>query len=307
MLTRRKFVGGALLAMAGVSGSRAAGESPWQVGCYTRPWSRHDYRVALDGIAQAGFKFAGLMTAKTGMLITPDTTLEQSATMAAEAKSRGLAIVSAFGANFMTKTSVADSIVRLRRLVDNVAAGTCPALLLGGASRPELVDHYYKVVAECCDYAAAKDVGLTIKPHDGPSSTGQLCRRLIEKVGHKNFRLWYDPGNVFKHSGAKVNPVDDAATVDGVVVGMSVKDFRAPNEVELTPGTGQVDFASVLARLRRGGFTHGPVVIECLDAGDIAHLTAEAKKTRLLVERLLAVASGSTAAMPGKHPPKKQP
>ncbi len=293
LLSRRTFVGGALVALAGASRLCAAGESPWQVGCYTRPWNKHDYRVALDAIAAAGFKFAGLMTAKSGMLLTPDTTREQSAEMAAAAKARGLSIVSAFGANFMTKSSVAESVVRLRRLVDNVAACGCPGLLLGGAGSPEVVDDYYKVVAECCDYAAAKRVGFTIKPHNGPSSTGALCRRLIDKVGHRNLRLTYDPGNVCKHSGNTVNPVDDAATVDGIVAGMCVKDFRAPNDVEITPGTGQVDFPRVMTRLRRGGFTRGPVVIECLAAGDLAQVTAEAKKTRLFVERLLAGEQGN--------------
>ena len=288
ILTRRKFVGGALLATISASAIRAAGESPWQVGCYTRPWNKHDYRVALDAIAVAGFKFVGLMTSKTGMLVTPETTLDQSATMAAEAKARGLGIVSAFGANFLSKGSIAESIVRLRRLVDNVAACGCPGLLLGGAGSPEVADDYYKAIAECCDYAASQRVGLTIKPHNGPSSTGALCRRLIEKVGHKNFRLTYDPGNVCKHSGNTVNPTDDVTTVDGIVAGMCVKDFRAPNDVEITPGTGQVDFARVMSRLRRGGFTRGPVVIECLDAGDIAHVTAQAKKTRLFIEALLA-------------------
>ena len=288
ILTRRRFIGGALLATINASGLHAAGESPWQVGCYTRPWNKHDYRVALDAIAVAGFKFVGLMTAKTGMLITPETPLDHAANMAAAAKARGLGIVSAFGANFLSKGSIAESIIRLRRLVDNVAACGCPGLLLGGAGSPEVVDDYYKIVAECCDYAASKRVGLTIKPHNGPSSTGALCRRLIEKVGHKNFRLTYDPGNVCKHSGNTVNPTHDAATVDGIVAGVCVKDFRAPNDVEITPGTGQVDFARVLNRLRRGGFTRGPVVIECLDAGDIAHVTSQAKKARLLVEGFLA-------------------
>ena len=37
----------------------------WQIGCYTRPWDKYDYRVALDAIAEAGFKYAGLMTAKS--------------------------------------------------------------------------------------------------------------------------------------------------------------------------------------------------------------------------------------------------
>ncbi len=37
----------------------------WRIGCYTRPWGQHEYRVALDAIAEAGFKYAGLMTTKS--------------------------------------------------------------------------------------------------------------------------------------------------------------------------------------------------------------------------------------------------
>ena len=35
-----------------------AGE-PYRIGCYTRPWDKYDYRVALDAIAEAGFKYVG--------------------------------------------------------------------------------------------------------------------------------------------------------------------------------------------------------------------------------------------------------
>jgi len=64
------------------------------------------------------------------------------------------------------------------------------------------------------------------------------------------------------------------------VVGMSVKDFRPPKEVMVTPGTGQVNFRKVLDRLQRGGFTGGPLIVECLARGDAAQITAEAKKAR---------------------------
>ena len=142
------------------------------------------------------------------------------------------------------------------------------------------------MVAECCDYAAAKGVTLTVKPHGGTNATGPECRRLLAKVGHKSFRLWYDPGNIFYYSDGKLNPVDDAATVDGLVAGMSVKDFLPPKEVNVTPGTGQVDFPKVLARLRRGGFTQGPLVVECLARGDVAQTNAEARRARLFLEAL---------------------
>jgi sugar phosphate isomerase/epimerase len=55
-----------------------------------------------------------------------------------------------------------------------------------------------------------------------------------------------------------------------------------------TPGTGVVNFPKVLARLKRGGFTGGPLVIECLAPGNLPQLLAEAKKARTFVETLVA-------------------
>ena len=143
--------------------------------------------------------------------------------------------------------------------------------MLGGTSE-KLQEAYYKIVADCCDYAQAKGVGLSVKPHGGSNASGAQCRKIIDRIGHKNFRIWYDPGNIFFYSDGKLDPVDDAAAVDGVVIGMSVKDFRPPKDVDVTPGTGKVDFAKVLARLKQGGFTCGPLVVECLAPGDLAHL-----------------------------------
>jgi len=56
----------------------------------------------------------------------------------------------------------------------------------------------------------------------------------------------------------------------------------------VTPCTGQVDFAKVMARLKQGGFTSGPLIIECLKRGDLDELLAEAKKARRFVEELVA-------------------
>ena len=134
-------------------------------------------------------------------------------------------------------------------------------------------------------------MGLSIKPHGGQNATGRECRKAIEMVHHPSFRLWYDPGNIFYYSHGRLDPVDDAATVDGLVVGMSVKDYQAPDEVLITPGTGRVNFAKVLARLQKGGFTHGPLVVECLGRGDANQITAEAKKAFRLLRELTGTTS----------------
>jgi sugar phosphate isomerase/epimerase len=276
-----------MLAATGTALISAARPSRWQIGCYTRPWDKHDYRVALDGIAGAGFSYAGLMTSKSGTVITKDTTPEQARAVAEEAKSRGLKIISVYGGNFDVRKSLPEGIAGLKRLIDSSEICGSSNLLLAGIAAPDLVDNYYKVIAECCDYAAGKGVGITVKPHGPLNSTGRECRPLIDRVGHKNFRLWYDPGNIYYYSDGKLSPVDDAAEVDGMVVGMSVKDFRMPKDVNVTPGTGMVDFPGVMARLRKGGFTRGPLVVECLNSGDLAFINAEAGKAKQFLEELL--------------------
>jgi sugar phosphate isomerase/epimerase len=284
---RRQFLASLLAAPALAALSRAASAPRWQIGCYTRPWIEHEPLVALDGIAAAGYKFAGLMNAKGGMIIGPATPPDKVASLGDAAKSRGLAISSIYGGEFLAPKSPADSIRQLRQLIDHCALCGCPSLLLGGTGKAELVTPYYQTVKECCDYAATKGVVLTVKPHGGTNATGPECRKLIESVGHRSFRLWYDAGNIFYYSDGKRNPVDDAATVDGLVFGMSVKDFKPPKDVNVTPGTGLVDFPKVFAALVRGGFTGGPLVVECLAKGDLAQTNAEAKRAREFLEALV--------------------
>ena len=281
-VSRRQFIGGTLVVTASAIFGRADEPPRWQIGCYTRPWAQYDYHVAFDGIAAAGFKYVGLMgtKSKTNLIVSLTTTPEEAAAIGAEAKQRGLKIISMWADQFST-----DYTDGLKHLIENSAACGCPNLLLGGTDEQH-ADAYYKIVAECCDYAAAKGIGLSVKPHGGSNANGAQCRKIIDRIGHKNFRLWYDPGNIFYYSDGKLDPVDDAAAVDGVVVGMSVKDFRPPKEVEITPGSGKVNFAKVLSRLEGGGFTHGPLVVECLDRGDLAHVNAEAVKARRFLEAL---------------------
>jgi len=287
-ITRRHFIEKVIVATTGVTIISSGAKSPrWQIGCYTRPWAEHDYRVAFDGIAEAGFRYAGLMTSKSGTVITKDTTPEQASIVAEEAKSRGLQIASLYGGNFDVRKSIDEGIEGLKRLIDSSFICGCPNLLLAGIADQKLVDNYYKVVSECCDYAASKGVVISVKPHGPLNSTGRECRPLIEKVGHRNFRLWYDPGNIYYYSDGKLSPVDDAAEVDGLVVGMSVKDFLMPKNVDVTPGTGMVDFTAVMKQLRKGGFRQGPLIVECLSKVDLSFVNSEARKARLFLEELI--------------------
>jgi sugar phosphate isomerase/epimerase len=287
-INRRNFIGKVMAATGSLALISAKKSSPWILGAYTRPWAKHDYRVAFDGIAEAGFNYAGLMSDKSGAIITIKTTPDRAALITEEAKSRGLGIASLHGGNFDARRSVDEGIKGLMSLIDSSAICKCPDLLLLGAEAPELVENYYKVIAECCDYAAAKGVIMSVKPHGPLNNTGAECRPLIESIGHKNFKLWYDPGNIYYYSDGRIDPVNDAGEVDGLVCGMSIKDFLMPKNVDVTPGTGMVNFEGVMDRLRKGGFRKGPLIVECLSQGDLSFINSEALKARIFLEKLIS-------------------
>ncbi len=309
-LSRRDFLGETVkLGAAGVAASCAVPalaakqppvKEPWQIGCYTRPWGQYDYRVALDVIAEAGFKYAGLMTtkSKTGLVISVSTTLNEAMKVGEEVSKRGLGLPSVYGGGIPVAKSLTAGIEGLKKLIDNCAACGAKNLMMGGTGSNDLYTAYYKAVGECCDYAAEKGLGISVKPHGGLNATGPQCRKTVEMVGHKNFRIWYDPGNIYYYSNGELDPVADAATVDGLVVGMCIKDYKHPKNVSLTPGTGKVDFAKVMARLKKGGFKRGALVIECLEPGDLKKTLAEAKKARRFVEYLTGQSASTVRVAP---------
>ena len=293
LMSRKEFMvrtGAAAVAAITTSASGAAlTKDSWQIGCYIRPWNQFEHDVALDAIAGAGFKYTGLLTTKPNNKfgITVNTTPEEAAAIGEECRKHGLGLPSTYGGD-IPLDSVDAGIAGMHRLIDNCVAARVSNLMMGGVGTPELADVYYKAIGESCGYAEEKGIGISVKPHGGTNSTGPQCRALIEKVNKKNFRLWYDPGNIYYYSDGALNPVDDAATVDGLVVGMSVKDYQEPKSVDVTPGTGKVDFAKVLARLKQGGFTSGPLIVECLKPGTEAELLGEAKKAFAFLTSLVS-------------------
>jgi sugar phosphate isomerase/epimerase len=264
-------------------------EKGWQIGCFTRPWAEFSVETIFDAIAKAGFHYVGLMSAApdSQLILSVSSKEEKAVQIGSEAKSRGLSILSIFSGDFGVEQSLQSGIEGLRQLIDLSVACGSKSLLLGGTDKPELFDVYYQAVAKCCDEAMKKKIQLTIKPHGGLNSTGPQCRKIVEKVGHRNFRLWYDPGNIFYYSDGQLDPVQDVESVDGIVTGMCVKDYQHPKNVEITPGTGKVNFPVVISRLKKGGFKSGPMLIECLKKGDLESLQREAVRARQSLESWL--------------------
>lgn len=309
-LTRRHFLArsaaaaSTALAAPSLLAMAASAAPAYRIGCYTRPWAQYDWLVAADAVAEAGYKYLGLMTTtgKNKLVISVQTTPEEAAAIGAEVKKRGMQVSSVWGGAIPVNKSLEAGIEGLKNLIDCCVAAGASSLLMGGVGDEKLYEVYYKAIAECCDYAAEKNLVITLKPHGGLNATTADCRKCLDQVGKKNFRAWYDAGNIYYYSNGELDPVSEAAALDGKVSGWAIKDYSptrstplAPNakppkyqgEVSLTPGTGKVDFKAVLARLRQGGFTSGDLVVECLAPGELPHLLAEAKRTRLFLEELV--------------------
>src|ERR1035438_5826724 len=102
-ISRRSFLAAtAKLGAAGLAASTidslfavntgAARLPAWQIGCYTRVLDQFDYQVALDAMAEAGFKYVGLMTTniKQWVMIKTTTPPEEVQGMSDAARKRGL-------------------------------------------------------------------------------------------------------------------------------------------------------------------------------------------------------------------------
>lgn len=296
-LSRRHFLArSVVLSGAGLLAGRAVAQAEqvppyyqdrgWLIGCWTRPWAGQDYRVGFDAMAEAGFRYVGFTGAKTptGRVIGVKTSVEEAARAGEEARKRGLTITNIYGGG----VALQNGPEQLRKMIDNCHAAGGWSVLLSSVSPEKTYQACCRTIAACCDYAAEKQIVIVLKPHGGTTGTGPQLRDAHQRVNHKYFTLMYDPGNILYYSDGKVDPAADCEAVRGLVTGISVKDFRGPKDVAMTPGTGEVDFAAMMKKLHAGGLTHGPLLIECVTPGDPAATVAEAKKAKAFVERLVA-------------------
>ncbi len=288
-MSRRRFIGSTAIVVAAAPflsscrGKMLQSRKGWQIGCYTRAWGSRHYLVALDGMVEAGYKYVGLSTHDKGRVIDKDTAPHVAYEVGEEIKKRGLKLVTLSGGSFDAKAPVAEGINQLKQLIDNAERCGAPLIQLNDIANTELESNFYKVISECCDYGLEKKVMITVKPH---GSTGAECRIHVDRVNHKNFQLWYDPGNVAFYTEGGVDPVQDAEALDGVVVGMAVKDFKPPKSVSVTPGDGTVNFEKLIARLKKGGFSGGPLVVEQLEPGELPFVNSEARRVREFLESI---------------------
>jgi sugar phosphate isomerase/epimerase len=293
--TRREFIHESTVALAGAaliadSPSLVAGAAPavnWTIGCFNRPWTKWTFDDTLQAIKAAGYTTTGLLTrTKMDPFIAADATPEYLDGLKRQLAASGLT------ANMGALRSrhdipLEETIKGLRKEIDNAAFLGLKSVMTFGIDNPDQFEHYFKAMGDAAAYGAEKKVQVVMKPHGGSSGASDEIIAAMKKVGHPNFRIWYDAGNIIYYTGK--DPIEELKPIVQYVTGFCAKDCAAPKtEVMIQFGTGKVDFAGVFKVLKSAGF-NGPIMVECCAVGDTPDATsANARANREFLEKVLA-------------------
>ena len=291
-LNRRQFLRAATFtAAAGVFPAVRAAEKPtgvsWPIGCFNRPWTKWSYDDALGGIQAAGYSLTGLLSGHPGESFTSTAASPDYLDgLKRRIQARGLA-VNMTAIRFKPDAPLDDNLRDLRRQIENSARLELKFMLTFGVDKPENYENFYRLMADAAARAEQRGIHIVLKPHGGGSGASEEILRCLDKVGHANFKIWYDAGNIIYYTGK--DPLAELEPVLKYVTGFCAKDCAAPKgEVMTQFGTGKVDFKSVFARLKRAGF-NGPVMVEGVQVGATPEeTTANARANREFLEKILA-------------------
>ncbi|MFQ5811065.1 MAG: sugar phosphate isomerase/epimerase family protein [Armatimonadota bacterium] len=249
-----------------------------ELGCFNRPWSEYDYDDALAGMAAAGYTVTGFMRQQKEALVDADSTPEQMEQLKAQVAKHGLSPSTVLGINPLGQP-MSEAVEQFKRFIDNVAASGSKYILSCGTSKEEQYDEYYELMRQTSGYAADKGVVMTLKPHGGISATSRELLTALERVDHPNFHIYYDAGNVHFYTGESA--AEDVKLIAKHAVGLCVKDNTGgqKGDVNIEPGTGEVDFDAVFGTLLDAGFD-GPCIVECLGGDTLEDVNERAKRTR---------------------------
>ena len=180
-----------------------------------------------------------------------------------------------------------ETVKSLEKEIDNASFLGLKYVMTFGIDDPAQFDHYFQSMARAAAYGAEKGVQVVMKPHGGSSGASDEIVAAMKKVGHPNFRIWYDAGNIIYYTGK--DPVEELKPIAQYVTGFCAKDCAEPkSEVMIQFGAGKVDFAGVFKVLKAAGFD-GPLMVECCAIGETPEATAaNARANREFLEKVLA-------------------
>ena len=289
--TRRQFL---TATTAGIAATKPTETPRWPIGCFNRPWTKWSFDDTLDAIKAAGYTHTGLLTpTKDDVFTSANATPAYLAALKAKIAARGLK-VNMTALRVKTALPLAEALADTRAQIANGHTMGVEFALTFGEDKPERYAHYFKIMADAAAFAQERGIKLVMKPHGGGSGSSAEIVAAIKQVGHANFKIWYDAGNIIYYTGK--DPVAELEPILPHVTGFCAKDCsvepgadgKTKPDVMIQFGTGKVDFAAVFKKLKSGGF-NGPIMVEgCKIGATAAETTANARANRTFLEKVLA-------------------
>lgn len=267
--------------------SFAASKPDWQIGCFNRPWLKWSFEEAMKGVKSAGYSSTGFILRNPNELFTDvDADPQYVAKLKDRVAESGVDVILT-ALRIPAKLDLIPMIQAARKQIDHAATLGIDFVMSFGADNPDEFDNYIKMMRDASNYAADKGIKVVMKPHGGISASAKEILDTIESVGHPNFSIWYDAGNIIHYTGK--DPVAELDQLVPHISGFCAKDCATlKGDVMIQFGTGKVDFVSVFQKLKDGGFK-GPIMVECCQVGETPDATAaNAKANREFLEKAIA-------------------
>lgn len=226
--------------------------------------SYHSYRLedALDGIANAGFRYVELSAVRGWNEHVP-LAADSKAVSAIQRmlNTRGLIAMSMSGHSDLTTQRGLKQGYKALDLCQRMGIGLMNTAIGGHYKEHEDLAGFMANIGQLADYAAERDIMLALEIHGEITNSGKNALPIIKKIGRDNVKINYDTANVEFYSG--VTAMDDIKYAVKHMVHCHLKDTVGGARVWNFPaiGAGHVDFAYVLATLKRGGY-RGPLSVE---------------------------------------------
>lgn len=260
--------------------------SRWPLGVLNRAWAGWELDDAIKGAKEAGFTGFGLISPQKGKhLIGSDVSAESVDAVKRQIEDRGLDVIVA-ALRYREDDPLPALRDEVRRQIENASRLGVGFLMTFGVDRAANFAKFEQVMTDAAARTATTGIRLVIKPHGGISAGPTEILRCIERVGHPNFSVWYDPGNIVHYTGA--DPVEAVVPIAKRVTGLCVKDCaKRGGEVMISLGEGRVNFPALLARMAEAGF-NGPLLLEGIRIGATPEeTTANAKANLVVLERAI--------------------
>lgn len=235
---------------------------PNRLAATTSSYAPYGLEEALAGIAAAGFRHVELAAIRGVIEHVPLGANARALGRVHRLLNRyGLTPVALSGHSNLTAARGLRDAFRALDLCERMGIPILNTAVGGPEEGPEDEAAFLRNIGGLADYAAERDVTITLEIHGELTGTGRKSAELVAKVNRPNVRVNYDTANCEYFGGARAE--DDLPHALPWVALCHLKDKVGGRRVWHFPalGRGHVDFAQVLRLFRRAGYA-GPYNVE---------------------------------------------